>query len=160
MEEQQPRTTTAGADPTKALDQALALLRSRNDTDKFVGLALLKSILDSQQALLEDPVVITKCWSAISPRFLDALLRASGNEGRSKEEARSMVELAVAIIHTFTVLLPSDSQSSERIVGRAPALVAALLRRYYMFPPTAYTDGKVIDCIVPQIQQDRFCRFS
>jgi len=117
-------------DPEKALEQPLALLRSGDDTHRFVGLALLRSILDNKQSLRDDPTTITTCWAAISPRFLDALLRATETEGRSKPEARSMVELAVAIIHVFVVLLPSESRESRKMVGRTPGLVAALLERY------------------------------
>lgn len=117
-------------DPEKALEQPLALLRSGDDTHRFVGLALLRSILDNKKSLRDDPTIITKCWAAIPPRFLDALLRATETEGRSKPEARSMVELAVAIIHVFVVLLPSESCESRKMVGRTPGLVAALLERY------------------------------
>lgn len=117
-------------DPEKALEQPLTLLRSGDDTHKFVGLALLRSILDNKPSLRDDPTIITKCWAAVSPRFLDALLRATEIEGRSKLEARSMVELAVAVLHVFIVLLPPESRESRKMVGRTPGLVAALLERY------------------------------
>lgn len=117
-------------DPEKALEQPLALLRSGDDTHSFVGLALLRSILDNKPSLRDDPMIVTKCWAAISPRFLDGLLRATETEGRSRLEARSMVELAVAIIHVFVVLLPPESRESKKMIGRTPGLVAALLQRY------------------------------
>ena len=122
--------TSNELDEEKALEQPLALLQSGDDTHRFVGLALLRSILDHKQSLREDPTIITNCWAAISPRFLDALLRATENESRSMLEARSMVELAVAIIHVFVVLLPPASRESKKMVGRTPALVSALLHRY------------------------------
>jgi hypothetical protein len=40
-----------------------------------------------------------------------------------------MVGLAVAVIHAFLVLLPSESCENVSMVGRTPGLVAALLRR-------------------------------
>ncbi|KAI9880191.1 MAG: hypothetical protein M1830_004777 [Pleopsidium flavum] len=108
--------TPTGLDAEKALEQPLELLRTKDNTYRFVGLALLKSILDNQQSLLEDPRIIAKCWAAISPKFLDALLQASENEGRNKQEAQSMVELAVAVIHAFLVLLPSESCGNVKMV--------------------------------------------
>ncbi len=122
--------TPAVFDPVKALEQPLKLLQTGNDTHKFVGLALLKSILDNQQILREDHQVIAKCWTAISPRFLDGLLRASQSQSRSRQEAQNMVELAVAIIHVFVVLLPPEKRESAKLVGRTPGLVAALLQRW------------------------------
>ena len=126
-------------DPEKALEQPLALLRSGDDTHKFVGLVLLRSILDNKQSLRDDPTIIAKCWAAISPRFLDALLRATETEGRSKLEARSMVELAVAIIHVFVALLPTESREGRKMVGRTLGLVAALLERYVNRPWVHYS---------------------
>lgn len=129
MQEQATDQIPTGFDPEKALEQPLTLLRSKDDTYKFVGLALLKSILDNQQSLREDPQIIAKCWSAISPKFLDALLKASESHGRSKQEAQNMIELAVAVIHAFIVLLPPEIRQEVRTVGRTPGLVNALLRR-------------------------------
>lgn len=130
MQENVTEPTHIEFDPEKALEQPLALLRSGDDTHKFVGLALLRSILDNKQSLRDDHTIITKCWAAISPRFLDALLRATETEARSKPEARSMVELAVAIVHVFVALLPTESCESRKMVGRTAGLVAALLERY------------------------------
>ena len=117
-------------DPSKGLDQTLALLKATDDTSRFVGLALLKSILDHQQDFQKDPEVITRCWATISARFLDRLLRASANEKRSKEESQSMVELAVAILHAFTVLLPHELRNDKKFVGRIEGLLCALAQRY------------------------------
>jgi len=102
-------------------------------------LVLLRSILDNKQSLRDDPTIIAKCWAAISPRFLDALLRATETEGRSKLEARSMVELAVAIIHVFVALLPTESREGRKMVGRTLGLVAALLERYLNRPWVHYS---------------------
>ena len=129
-QEEVTEATSIEFDPDKALEQPLALLRSGDDTHRFVGLALLRSILDNKSTLCEDPTIVTRCWAAISPRFLDALLRATETNDRSEVEARSMVQLAVAIIHVFVVLLPPENRDSRKMVGRTPVLVTALLERY------------------------------
>jgi hypothetical protein len=125
-------TNTPGAaqSATAAVDQVILLLKSRDDTSKFVGLAVLKTILDNQQELRRDPVIITRCWNAISPRFLDRLLRARESERKAKEEARNMVDLAAGVIHTFTVLLPPEAENEEKLLGRCEGLLAALVRRW------------------------------
>ena len=114
------------ADP---FDRTISLLRSRDDTSRFVGLALVKSLLDNQPALREDAAIISQVWAAISPTFLDRLLRAEESGKKTKEEAKGMVDLAVAVIHSFTVLLPEETRGDERLVGRAEGLVACLVKR-------------------------------
>jgi hypothetical protein len=122
-------TPSAAPNPAAAIDQVTLLLKSKDDTSKFVGLAILKSVLDNQQELQRDPVIVTRCWAAISPRFLDRLLRAGESERKSKDEARNMVGLAAGIIHAFTVLLPSDARNEEKLLGRCEGLLTALVRR-------------------------------
>jgi hypothetical protein len=68
-------------------------------------------------------------WEALSPKFLDRLLRAQQNEKLSKTEAKDMVDLAVAVLHTFTILLPETSLKEKRVVGRISPLVKALVHR-------------------------------
>ncbi|KAI9768021.1 MAG: hypothetical protein M1840_005333 [Geoglossum simile] len=121
-------SAAAPKNPSASIDQIIPLLKSKNDTSRFVGLAILKSVLDNQRDLQRDSVIITKCWAAISPGFLDRLLRAEQSAGKSKEEARDLVELAVAVIHAFAVLLPLDVGSGEGLVGRCEGLLMALLR--------------------------------
>ncbi|KAI9675425.1 MAG: hypothetical protein M1817_001329 [Caeruleum heppii] len=118
--------TPAAQDPATALEQTLGLLQSRDDTSRFVGLALLKSILDNQRDYLSNITIISRCWDAIPVRFLDRLLRATEGEKRTIEDAKNMVDLAVAVIHTFVVLLPSDRRDGEKMTGRSAGLVAAL----------------------------------
>ena len=117
-------------DTSQGLDQTLALLRAKDDTSRFVGLALLKSILDSKVDGLEDPGMIRRCWAAIPAKFLDRLLRAPRNEERSKEESLSMVGLAVAVLHTFIVIFSTDLRDDEKSVGRIERLVDILAWRY------------------------------
>jgi hypothetical protein len=120
---------SAAQNPSAAIDQVILLLKSKDDTSKFVGLAILKSVLDNQQELQRDPVIITKCWAALSPRFLDRLLRATESERKSKDEARNMVDLAAGVIHAFTILLPPDVRNEEKLLGRCEGLLMALVRR-------------------------------
>ena len=121
---EQPKDTSQG------LDQTLALLRAKDDTSRFVGLALLKSILDSKVDCSEDPEMIRRCWAAIPAKFLDRLLRAPRNEDRSKEESLSMIGLAVAVLHTFIVLFSRDLGDDEKSVGRIERLIDILAWRY------------------------------
>jgi hypothetical protein len=93
-----------------------------------VGLALLKTILDNGQ-LAQDPQQVRTVWEAISPKFLDRLLRAHSNEKVDKAEARNMVDLAVSVLHTFSVLLPEESWREKRLYGRIAPLVKALVER-------------------------------
>ena len=117
-------------DPYKALDQTLALLRAKDDTSRFVGLALLKSILDNKISFREDAVIIERCWAAIPARFIDRLLRAAVNKHKTKEESSSMVELAVAVLHAFIVLLPISLRDNKKFIDRVGGLVDALTLRY------------------------------
>ncbi|MCJ1265164.1 hypothetical protein MMC22_005039 [Lobaria immixta] len=110
-------------DLSQGLDQTLSLLKVLDDTYRFVGLALLKSILDNNVELLKDPEVIRRCWAAIPTRFLDRLLRAPSNEDRDKKESLSMVQLAVAVLHTFIVRFSEDLSDDEKAVGKIEGLL-------------------------------------
>jgi hypothetical protein len=72
---------------------------------------------------------LRKSWEAVPPKFLDRLLRASRNENINKAEAQNMVDLAAAVLHTFTILLPESSRQEKRIIGRTESLVIALVKR-------------------------------
>lgn len=116
-------------DPAAGLAHMQDLLKAKDDTSRFVGLALLKSVLDNQPGLREDVGQVTALWESISPKFLDRLLRAGKNQKVNKAEADDMVDIAVAVLHTFTTLLPSAACEDKRVVGRIPYLVNALLNR-------------------------------
>jgi hypothetical protein len=119
---------SALADPSATFEKLQELLKAKDDTSRFVGLALLKSVLDNGQ-LVQDLTRMLVLWEALSPKFLDRLLRAQQNEKLSKTEARDMVDLAVAVLHTFTILLPETSLKEKRVVGRIIPLVKALVHR-------------------------------
>lgn len=136
------------ADPTVALDQMQGLLQAKDDTSRFVGLALLKSVLDNQPQLRENEVQLRTLWEAISPKFLDRLLRSGKNQNVSKVESRDMVDIAVAVLHTFAILLPSDARDDKRFVGRLPALINALLERYDTI--ASCRDPQLTSCSSPE----------
>jgi hypothetical protein len=48
----------------------------------------------------------------------------------NKAESKDMVDLAVAVLHTFTILLPEDSRKQNRLIGRTSPLVKAVVQRY------------------------------
>ena len=112
--------------PEKSLDKALELLQARNDTSRFVGLALMKSMLDNHSELRENTETVSRCWRAIPVKFLDRLLNARATEKRSSEEAQSMIALAVAVVHVFVTLLPAEELKGAAFTERADGLVAAV----------------------------------
>ncbi|KAL9039417.1 MAG: hypothetical protein Q9214_004888, partial [Letrouitia sp. 1 TL-2023] len=124
--EQTGQTQATKSDPTKSLDNILDLLSKGNDTSRFVGLAFLKSILDNKDELRKDPGVIQRCWHAIPTSFLDRLLNAGGSKKKNEDEAQAMVQLAVAVLHTFALLLPLESRNNERLAERSSGLLRAL----------------------------------
>ena len=116
---------------SKELDAALALLKKPDDTSRFVGLALLKPVLEqdlcktSSADLEENDALILRSWEAIPADFMDGLLKAKANDKTSKEEASELTGLAVAILHTFMRLLPSY-HADARFLKRIPLLITNL----------------------------------
>jgi len=120
-------------EPSSTMERLKDLLQAKDDTSRFVGLALLKSVLDNGQ-ISQDLENLRSLWEAMSPKFLDRLLRAPQNEKINKAESKDMVDLAVAVLHTFTILLPEDSRKQEQLIGRTGHLVKAVLQRYVTAP--------------------------
>ncbi|CZR66813.1 uncharacterized protein PAC_16714 [Phialocephala subalpina] len=112
--------------PAATLQKMQDLLRAKDDTSRFVGLALLKSVLENGH-LAQDSKELRDLWEALSPKFLDRLLRARQNEKLSQTDSKDMVDLAVAVLHTFTILLPEDCRRDKRLTGRTAPLVKALV---------------------------------
>lgn len=100
------------------------LLATKNDTSRLVGLALLKSVLDNSAQLRHDEAAVRLLWQSVPPRFLDRLLRSS-----SSAHAKDMRDIAVAVLHTFSLLLPDHARRDPNLVGRIPALLSVLLHR-------------------------------
>lgn len=122
-----PVVNTLGKDLEKALD----FLKAKDDTSRFVGLAILKPVLEQELSRQSDTeeggirAVIEQCWHAIPTKFLDRLLKAKPEGKKTKEEAGNMVGLAVAVLHAFMTILDSP-EKDERFVGRVPLLMSAL----------------------------------
>lgn len=114
---------------SKELDRALAMLKKNDNTSRFVGLALLKPVLErklSHQTTAQSGgarALAQRCWSAIPVKFLDGLLNARPTEQRSKKEAENMTALAVAVMHTFMRLLESPHEDGK-FTGRIPTLLS------------------------------------
>lgn len=117
--------------PAADLQNLQDLLKSKDNTTRFVGLAVLKSVLDNHSSLRVDPIQTTALWESISPRFLDRLLESPQNQKIkiSKQEANNLVDIAVSVLHTFAIVLPEDVRSNVRMFGRIGSLVNALVTR-------------------------------
>lgn len=57
---------------SQTVEQCLGFLSRKDDTSRFVGLAILSSLITH----LQDRAVLVRCWEALDPRFLDRLLKA------------------------------------------------------------------------------------
>lgn len=130
----QPNTSAEGAPKQPAgqdgidIPKIQSLLKSKDDTQRFVGLALLKSVLDNSPQVREDEEAIQGLWSSLSSKFLDRLLKTGSK--RSNENAKEMLDLVVSILHTFAVLLPAQALGKSKFVDRIPRLVSVVLYRY------------------------------
>lgn len=140
-------------------DRAIArieqLLRTKDDTSRFVALALLKAVLDNQDTpKAASPDALLRLWKAVPVKFLDKLLRAglnaqsestppssSSDPAAAPTSTAHMRDLAVAVFHTFAVrILPSERRGDARLTGRIPLLVELLLNTpSEATPPTATT---------------------
>lgn len=118
--------------PAATLQKMQDLLKAKDDTSRFVGLALLKSVLDTGH-VAQDSKELRDLWEAISPKFLDRLLRARQNEKLSQANSKDMVDLAVAVLHTFSIMLPEDCRRDKRLTGRTAPLVKALIQRFVIY---------------------------
>ncbi|KAI1467041.1 DUF1941-domain-containing protein [Daldinia caldariorum] len=112
---------------TSSIEKIQQLLKTKDDTSRFVGLALLKSVLDNSPELQSEKEVIVSLWDSISPKFLDRLLRTGSDSSSEQKSSRDMLDLAVAVIHTFAVLLPDDAKQDAKLLARIPRLAKAVL---------------------------------
>jgi Neurochondrin len=110
-------------DEAPSLGKIQELLQTKNDTSRFVGLALLKSVLDNSPTLREDDQAVLQLWDSISPKFLDRLIKTG------QREKKDMLDLAISVIHIFAMLLPEDAKRHPKLTGRIPPLVGAVLNR-------------------------------
>ncbi|OTB20377.1 hypothetical protein K445DRAFT_72027 [Daldinia sp. EC12] len=110
-----------------SIEKIQQLLKTKDDTSRFVGLALLKSVLDNSPELQSEKEVIVSLWDSISPKFLDRLLRTGSHSSSEQKSSKDMLDLAIAVIHTFAVLLPDEAKQDTKLLGRIPRLAKAVL---------------------------------
>ncbi|RFU72845.1 hypothetical protein TARUN_9419 [Trichoderma arundinaceum] len=123
-------TSSSSAAATAKQDEAnitkiQALLQAQDDTQRFVGLALLKSVLDNSPDLQSNHEVLQRLWDSLPAKFLDRLLRTGSN--LSKKDSKEMLDLAVSVLHTFVALLPEEARSQPKFTDRISRLVGAVL---------------------------------
>ncbi|KAM0245876.1 hypothetical protein ACHAQJ_010421 [Trichoderma viride] len=102
-----------------------ALVQAQDDTQRFVGLALLKSVLDNSPDLQSNHDALQRLWDSLPAKFLDRLLRTGSNP--SKKDSKEMLDLAVSVLHTFAALLPEAARCQPKFTDRIPRLVSAVL---------------------------------
>ncbi|KAF5579534.1 hypothetical protein FPCIR_11068 [Fusarium pseudocircinatum] len=117
-------TTSTASQPTD-VNKIQSLLKAKDDTQRFVGLALLKSLLDSSEQLRQDEQTVRGLWSSLSPKFLDRLLRTGSKP--STQNSKEMLDLAVSVLYIFSLLLPDQAKSDAKFINRIPLLVNAVL---------------------------------
>ncbi|KAI1282361.1 Neurochondrin-domain-containing protein [Xylaria sp. FL0933] len=122
------------------------LLAAKDDTSRFVGLLLLKTTLDNPASDLRQEQV-AELWNSISPRFLDRLIRTGSQPpSEQRKQSREMLDVAVAVIYTFTKLL-NDCALDERFYARIPNLANAVLYS------SEETTRRIVDLIHVLVQQ-------
>lgn len=117
-------TTSTASQPTD-INKIQSLLKAKDDTQRFVGLALLKSLLDTSEQLRQDEQTVQGLWSSLSPKFLDRLLRTGSKP--STQNSKEMLDLAVSVLYIFSILLPDQAKSDAKFINRIPLLVNAVL---------------------------------
>ncbi|KAK6209433.1 hypothetical protein LQW54_006286 [Pestalotiopsis sp. IQ-011] len=126
-----PAEEQFGSNPSQqnaSLDKIAELLKQKDDTSRFVGLALLKSTLDSSEQLRNDKTIASTLWSAIPSKFLDRLLRAGSKPGTKQSDGKEMLDLAANVLYTFAILLPEEARADDKLLGRVPLLVNAIIQ--------------------------------
>lgn len=127
-----PAKEPLGSNPSQqnaSLDKIAELLQQKDDTSRFVGLALLKSTLDSSEQLRNDKTIVSTLWSAIPSKFLDRLLRTGSKPGTKQSDGKEMLDLAANVLYTFAILLPEEARADDKLLGRVPLLVNAIIQR-------------------------------
>ncbi|RKF73691.1 putative duf1941 family protein [Golovinomyces cichoracearum] len=103
------------------------LFSAKEDTSRFVGFGLLKTVLDNGQ-VIRDADKLQMLWESVPSKFLDRLLRAQMNEKISNQEAQYMVDLATSVLNVFVNLLPETYLRKKRLTSRIHSLIKALFR--------------------------------
>jgi hypothetical protein len=117
----------SASDDATSLEKIKLLLKAKDDTQRFVGLALLKTALDNSASLREDEAAIRAFWRSTSSKFLDRLLKTGLNP--SNKDGKDMLDLAISVLHTFALLLPESERCEAKFTDRVSVLVPAVLHR-------------------------------
>jgi hypothetical protein len=128
MDSTNTNATETSSNPQAAVDQTLTLLKAKDDTSRFVGLSLLRSLLDSNEQLRTNGENLLKCWDAIPNKFLLRLSKTQETKSKSRDEANDMVDLAVAVVHIFANLLPTQEVGEKKMVEFCEPLLNAIPR--------------------------------
>ncbi|KAK4241685.1 e9b59b6a-f39c-4d2a-9b94-75afe2ab05bc [Achaetomium macrosporum] len=126
-------SATAPEEQGLSIDKIKALLGAKDDTSRFVGLALLKSVLDNTPEVRSNEEAVVALWESIPPKFLDRLIRTGSKHKApdpsesSRRDSNDMLDLAVSVLHTFAALLPEHAGQDSKLLDRLPQLVACLL---------------------------------
>ena len=122
-------SATPSDEQKRSIEKIQALLKTKDDTSRFVGLALLKSVLDNSHEIRDDEHSLLSLWESISPKFLDRLMRTG-----SDQNTKDMLDLAVSVLHTFANLLPVHATADPRFIGKIPRLVSCIVHRSAFSP--------------------------
>ncbi|KAK0738243.1 Neurochondrin-domain-containing protein [Schizothecium vesticola] len=115
------------SEQSASVQKIQSLLKAKDDTSRFVGLALLKSVLDNSQELREDEDTMATLWESIPPKFLDRMIRTGSRPNPARSDGHHMLDIVIAILHTFVSLLPEKLAKDGKMLDRIPHLVACLL---------------------------------
>lgn len=136
QETKSPKTNETNPPPPQdqaaSVQKVQTLLSAKDDTSRFVGLALLKSVLDNTPELRNDEQAISALWASIPPKFLARLIKSGiGQQKQQSDESQKgsndMLDLSVAVLHTFAALLPEDAKQDPKLIDRIPQLVTCLV---------------------------------
>ncbi|PUU80541.1 hypothetical protein B9Z19DRAFT_722519 [Tuber borchii] len=67
-----PQENSTQEPDSQTVEQCITYLSCKDDTSRFVGLAMLSSFLTH----IQDINVLVRCWKSLNPRFLDRLLKS------------------------------------------------------------------------------------
>lgn len=129
-----------------AFGQILPLLLDKTDTKRFVGLSLLKSLLDTKEDARNNEKLVAGAWKSLQTKYLAKLLRQKHTEKTSVEDALCYNQLAISVIHTFIKLAgPGPTFRAElvkpliltldRIEAPSRMLVFQILQSFASFTP-------------------------
>jgi Neurochondrin len=113
------------------IEKIKSLLKPKNDdTQKFAGLALLKSVLNNSPRLRADPKLVhDHLWTSMDGKFVTRLIKTGSKPQLSAKDKdkESMLQLGVSVLHIFAVLLPESALAEAKFTDRISVLVPALL---------------------------------